>query len=210
MPTVSHSTIRRALEPCGVLVNDTVAERVRRYLELLLRWNRRVNLTSITEPSEILVRHFGESFFAARAVPIEGGRLCDVGSGAGFPGLALRVWVEGLRVTLIEPTTKKAVFLAEVCRELGFEDVEIRRGTMDEFAAQSQFDLVTSRALGRFDELLRWSRAALAERGMTVLWLSARQVEEVRELGGWEWRPPIPLPESKDRVLLVGSPHKAA
>lgn len=206
MRPLTHEAIRRALEPFQVLVNDTAAERVRQYVELLLRWNRRVNLTSITEPSEILTRHFGESFSAARAVPIGGGRLADVGSGAGFPGLALRLIVDGLRVTLIEPTTKKAVFLAEVCRELGFEDVEIFRGTMSEFGARPQFDFVTSRALGRYEELLRWAGDALAAHGRIVLWLSAKQVDGIRQLEGWNWKKEIRVPASKDLAIVVGSP----
>jgi len=197
-------TIRQRLEPFGILVNDTIAGRVRRYTELLLRWNRRINLTSITDPAEILERHFGESFFAAQAVPIERGSLVDVGSGAGFPGLALRALLEGLRVTLIEPTTKKAVFLAEVCRELDFPDVEIFRGTLEEFSGPDCFDYVTARALGRSEELRAWSGRVLRAGGRLILWLGPAEMEDSRADPSWAWGKEIPIPLSKQRFLLVG------
>lgn len=204
MQNLSDETIRQRLRPFGILVNDTVAERVRRYTELLLRWNRRVNLTSITDPAEILERHFGESFFAARAVPIERGSLVDVGSGAGFPGLALRTLLDGLRVTLIEPTTKKSVFLAEVCRELDLPDVDIFRGTLKEFSGSACFDYVTARALGRSEELRALGRGALRAGGWMIAWLGADDVGEFRADRSWTWREGIPIPLSKQRFLLVG------
>jgi len=197
--------IRQALEPFGVAVNAALAGRVRRYAELLLRWNRRVNLTSITEPDEILRRHFGESFFAAYAVPIERGRLIDVGTGAGFPGLALRALLDDLRVTLVEPTTRKSVFLAEVCRELDFIDVEIFRGTMADFGnARGQFDYVTARALGRHRDVLAFAMGLLRPGGKIVLWVGMQDVGEIRRDLSWSWRDPISIPLSEQRCLLVG------
>lgn len=205
MSEFSDEQIQRALEPFGVFVNETLAARVRRYAELLLRWNRRVNLTSISVPEEILRRHFGESFFAAKAVPIERGKLIDLGSGAGFPGLALRALLDDLRVTLVEPTTKKSVFLAEVCRELSFIDVEIFRGTMSEFTnASGQFDYLTARALGHHEETLSFAREVLRPGGKIVLWIGAKDVREVRKESSWTWREPILIPLSDQRFLLVG------
>src|SRR6476660_7599438 len=96
------------------------------YVDLLLRWNDRVNLTAIRAPEEIVTRHFGESIFAARQLfplpEVEAGRtaqVIDIGSGAGFPGLPAKVWAPHIHLTLIESNQKKATFLLEVVRHLG-------------------------------------------------------------------------------------------
>ncbi|MGH9403017.1 MAG: 16S rRNA (guanine(527)-N(7))-methyltransferase RsmG, partial [Terriglobia bacterium] len=85
------------------------------YLGLLLRWNEKINLTAIRTPEECVTRHFAESLFLARHEQLNG-RLLDIGSGAGFPGLALKVAVPELAVTLLEPVAKKRAFLKEVVR----------------------------------------------------------------------------------------------
>ncbi len=122
---VTDAVIQRTLAPYGVPVSAQLAGAIRCYIELLLLWNQKINLTAIRKPREILERHFGESIFAAHAVAISAGRLADLGSGAGFPGLALKLVCPGLTVQLIEANTKKAVFLSEVCRVLNLSGVEI-------------------------------------------------------------------------------------
>ena len=90
----------------GGLSTQEQAEKVAQYMQLLLEWNQSFSLTSVTNPSEILSRHFGESMFATSIVPIRQGRLADVGSGAGFPGLAIKIMRPELDVVLIEPNKK--------------------------------------------------------------------------------------------------------
>src|SRR5258707_15767939 len=87
-------------------------------MSLLVAWNEKINITAIRDPLEMLYRHFCESMYAAVAVPLQGGRLADVGSGGGFPGLALKLVRPELRASLIESNVKKATFLAELVREL--------------------------------------------------------------------------------------------
>src|SRR5207302_9354545 len=88
------------------------------YLDLLLRWNAKTNLTSVREPEEIVTRHFGESLFLARHVSAKAHTAIDVGSGAGFPGVPLKIYSPRLQVTLVESQNKKATFLNEVIRKL--------------------------------------------------------------------------------------------
>ena len=102
------------------------------YVDLLLRWNDRVNLTAIREPEDIVTRHFGESIFAARHLfpppEVEAGttaHVIDIGSGAGFPGLPAKIWAPHIRLTLIESNQKKATFLREVVRHLGLANVDV-------------------------------------------------------------------------------------
>src|SRR5881275_2887369 len=114
----SAAVIRRALLEFKIPSFDDQVLQIQQYIRILLVWNEKVNLTAIRDPLEILYRHFCESMFAAVAVPLVAGRLADVGSGGGFPGLPLRIFRPELQVLLIESNIKKATFLAEVVREL--------------------------------------------------------------------------------------------
>jgi 16S rRNA (guanine527-N7)-methyltransferase len=204
---LSNDQIRAALLPFGLEADDVLARAIRQYVELLLRWNARMSLTSITNPLEILQRHFGESFFAINAASIRGGRLADVGSGAGFPGLALKMALTGLELTLIESNRKKAAFLAEVVRALGLSGVRIRAERVAEVAWEGPgADFVTSRALGSYKELLKWTRKTASPDCWVVLWLGLRDSERFVALSDWSWKEPIPIPLSKERVLLAGQP----
>ncbi len=203
----SYEAIQAALEPYGIHASQELARSIRLYADLLLLWNEKINLTSITQPREIIERHFGESLYAAHTVPITSGRLADVGSGAGFPGLALKLLRPELSVILIEPSGKKAAFLAEVCRELELSKVNVVRGRTGEIMAMEPLlNYVTARAVGQLDRLLAWSAGALAGQGRAVLWLGEDDARRVNAAPGWTWRKPIPIPLSRRRVLLVGIP----
>ncbi len=198
--------IREGLLPFGVDLPQPDVELVHQYLQMLVIWNQRVNLTSIRDPIGILSRHFGESLFAAKKVPIELGRLADVGSGAGFPGLALKIASPALQVKLLEPNLKKAVFLNEVARTLRMANVQVFRGRFAELSSSEVFDFITSRALGKIQELLAWARTRLSPAGSVVLWLGTQDAMSMTHVLGWKWRKPIPIPGSDRRVLLVGVP----
>src|ERR1022692_1287749 len=105
----------------GEPLSPDLAAQLQAYLELLLRWNARINLTAVRDPEQIVTRHFGESLFAARVLRdtgalAAGATLADVGSGAGFPGIPIQLFAPDVRVTLIESQNKKATFLREVVR----------------------------------------------------------------------------------------------
>ncbi len=122
----SAAVIRRALGEFKLPAYEDQVLQIQQYIKILLAWNEKVNLTAIRDPLEILYRHFCESMYAAMAVPVENGRLADVGSGGGFPGLPLKITRPGLRVFLVESNLKKATFLAEVIRDLGLTDARDR------------------------------------------------------------------------------------
>ena len=106
------------IAPLGFELSGSEIEGLRAHYELLVHWNRRINLTSVREPREIVERHFGESLFLAARMP-KVGSVVDVGSGAGFPGLPVAVVRRGLKVTLVESVGKKAAFLRECARDYG-------------------------------------------------------------------------------------------
>src|SRR5712692_3197786 len=205
--TVPLAMVRRSLEPYGIRPSPSQAEAIQRYVALLLQWNQKLNLTSLRNPPEILQRHFGECMFAASAVPISSGRLADVGSGAGFPGLALKIACPELEVVLVESNMKKSAFLSEVVRFLNLDGVEVVRSRMENLSVGPGFaSFVSARAVGHFDGILRWARKALSEEGQVLLWLGAADAEEVSSRHGWRWREPIEIPGSQRRVLLIGRP----
>jgi 16S rRNA (guanine527-N7)-methyltransferase len=207
MPELPDSKIAATLAAFGVAASGELCRAIREYTSLLLLWNQKISLTGITSPAEILERHFAESLFAVSAAPIRARRLADVGSGAGFPGLALGLLLPNCEVTLIEANAKKAAFLAEVARKLKLGRVRVLRERSEEIQLKGPIaDCVTARAAGHFASLLKWSKAALEPGGQLVLWIGATDAKSVAHDPSYVWREPIPIPRSRNRVLLVGVP----
>jgi len=207
MTPLSDDQIARHLKPYGVTCTPPLCEQIRAYVSLLLQWNLKISLTAVTDPAEIVRFHFGESMFAVSSVPILSGRLADIGSGPGFPGLPLRMASTELDLTLIESNTKKATFLAEVVRTIKLDHVTVFRGRMEDLGADiAPFDFVTARAFGQHDKLLRWAHAHLADSGKIVLWLGDDDAALLSQEPLWSWQPPLHIPGSQRRCLLVGSP----
>jgi len=208
---ISDIQIREQLAPFGISPSAEQASQIREYIRLLLLWNRSINLTAITDPIEIIVRHFGESMYASNLLPVENCRLADVGSGAGFPGLAVKIAHPSIQLLLIESNKKKCAFLSEVVRANGLSAVEILPERFEEMRPDHiHANIVTSRALGRFKELIRWSRNALADRGHMVLWVGSDDSTRIARTGGWTWQPPSRIPESRGRFILIGRPVQRA
>ena len=204
--TLSADTIRRALGEFQIAVSDSQVLQIQQYTRILLAWNEKINLTSIRDPLEILNRHFCECMYAASTVPVEHGRLADVGSGAGFPGLPLKIIRPELQVFLIESNVKKATFLAEVIRDLGLAGARVLVSRYEELAEEvAPLDFVCSRALGEFGPFLEWAHSEKVAAKQVILWIGARDLPEIQKIQSWEWREPIPVPHSLRRLLLVGT-----
>jgi len=202
---VTPEIIARALTQYRIAANPQQIEQILLYLNLLLKWNDKVNLTAIRDPLEILHRHFCECMFAAESVPIEHGRLADVGSGAGFPGLPLKIIRPELEIFLIESNLKKATFLAEVIRELALVKTRVIVGRYEDLGEElTPLDYVCSRALGDFEAFLKWAASETLAAKRVVLWVGGRDLEEIRRNTFWMWREPIAVPQSLRRYLLVG------
>ena len=184
-------------------------EKIREYINILLKWNRSISLTTVIDPVEIVSRHFGESMFINCLIPVDNCRLADLGSGAGFPGLALKIASPGLHLSLIESNKKKCAFLLEVIRVLGLQNVEVMPIRFDENRTPSDIaEIVTARALGSFSEILSWAKTALVRRGHLVLWLGGEDAAKLSSIPGWIWQPAVKIPESQRRFVLVGRPRR--
>jgi len=158
------SALLQLEEAFGLELTADQKHRVRVYIEQLRRWNRHINLTSIDRVEEHLRLNFFEAFWAVREFLGERVGLADVGTGAGFPGLAMKIFRPGLAVTLIEPNYKKAVFLKETARTLALT-VEVFVGKGEEFSGWDQVELAVFRALRPPAALLR----VLRSRGIPLL-----------------------------------------
>jgi len=206
------------------------------YLDLLLRWNARTNLTAVREPDNIVSRHFGESLFAARyLLPTTDDQrpttAADLGSGAGFPGLPLKIWAPALQLTLIESQNKKATFLREVIRALQLKDADVFAGRAEDLLRdQSEianhksqiagappspsfgvggihvFDLVTLRAVEHFESALQVATRLVAPSGRLALLIGDSQADTARNHARQlRWSEPVPVPLSSARILLAGA-----
>jgi 16S rRNA (guanine527-N7)-methyltransferase len=204
---LTDQLITRTLEVYGFAPTPAFCESLRLYVDLLLRWNQKIALTTIVDPIEILRRHFGESVFGIAAVPIRLGRLADVGTGAGFPSIPIRMAIPDLSCTLIESNQKKATFLAEVVRTLQLNNVEINRGRMEDFPiASPPFDFVVSRALGIHDQFLSWSANRLTSEGKVIFWIGEQDAAKISLKSNLSWQPLAKIPGSDRRALLIGAP----
>ena len=204
--SASPETIRRALGEFQLTVDDKQVLQIQQYMKILLAWNEKINLTAIRDPREVLYRHFCESMYAASVVPMEKGRLADVGSGGGFPGLPLKIIRPELQIILIESNLKKATFLAEVIRELELTDTQVLVRRYEELGEEvAPLDFVCARALGEFASFLEWALSDQLATKQVILWIGMRDLPEIQKIHSWDWREPIQVPQSLRRLLLVGA-----
>lgn len=206
--SISPKDIRAVLESFQLSITDQFCEQIRVYIDLLLRWNRRISLTSITAPEEIVRTHFAESLLATKTVVKIHGRLADVGTGAGFPGIPLKMFLPSLRLTVIEPNAKKCAFLAEVLRMLELKDVEITQKRYDDVRRpDAPFDIVTARALGQFFEFAEWAESVLAPGGHIMIWTGPDGRLELERRKSVKWLAPFVIPQTKHRLIVIGEPR---
>jgi 16S rRNA (guanine527-N7)-methyltransferase len=200
-------------------LGEAQLQQVSSYLDLLLHWNSRINLTAVRDSENIVSRHFGESFFLAAylfaAGPLPGANVVDVGSGAGFPGIPLKICVSSLHVTLVESNRKKATFLREVIRVLQLSDMEVFAGRAEDLTTSQDVpprpvDVVTMRAVEKFESALSTGADLVRTRtgnlpGRLALLIGMAQAARVPELlPDLRWADPVLIPQSSQRVILVG------
>lgn len=175
--------LRAGAEAIGIAVEDDCLPRYRRYYELLVEWNERFNLTRITSEDDAAVKHLLDSLSALRLSGWGSWRsLADVGSGAGFPGIPLKIARPALAVTLIEATAKKVGFLRAVVRELGLEGVEIVHGRGEECGRRTdfreRFDVVTARAVAKLNALAEYCLPLVAVGGQFIAFKGPEGADE--------------------------------
>jgi len=205
MGCVETAVIAQLLQPF-IELDEMRLRDISTYIDLLLKWNSRINLTAIRDPGEIVQRHFGESLFAAKYAldqkPVE--MAIDLGSGAGFPGVPFAILAPDVRVTLIESQQKKATFLQELIYTLGLKNVKVFAARAESYSGT--VDLVMLRAVERFEQALQMAVRLTEPGGRIALMIGSGQVELARKLGiTVNWSDPVQIPGSHSRELLLGT-----
>ena len=203
MPTLTESAIAELLQPYlssptaypETNTDPSLYAQLSDYLDLLLKWNARTNLTAIRDPEEIVRRHFGESLFAAHHLDPAAMTLLDLGSGAGFPGLPIALLRPEITVTLAESQNKKAAFLREAVRTLGLA-AEIWSARAETMPESRQFHTVTLRAV---DNMAAAIAAAAPRAARELLFLTSSPPILPT---GFTLHPPIPIPNTQSSILL--------
>jgi 16S rRNA (guanine527-N7)-methyltransferase len=177
-------------------------EKFHSYLDLLLHWNQRLNLTALREPQQIIQRHFVESAFVAQRLPAGISSLLDYGSGAGFPGIPIAICRPEIRVTLAEAHGKKATFLREVLRVIDVH-AEVYAGRVETMPAPDRFDAVSMRAVEKMDLAIPVA-VERAKRYLILLTTEKSAVASRTRVTALDWLEPIPLPNAAQMVLAIG------
>ena len=189
-----------------VALDQQLLELTSIYIDLLLTWNSRVNLTAVRDPAQIVQRHFGESFFAAaRLLETDAAEsVIDLGSGAGFPGLPIAMLRPKAQMVLIESHGKRAAFLSEVIRTLKLENVTVFKERAENY--QSSAALVTMRAVENFPKAASLALELVSPGRRLALMIGANQIQGAASLDPKIiWLSPVSIPGGHSRILLVGT-----
>lgn len=171
--------LRAGAAELGLALADPAVELFNKYLIELKKWNEKVNLTALRTDEEIVVRHFLDSLVCCKALQISGqARLLDVGAGAGFPGLPIKIASGSIHLTLLEPSQKKTAFLRHIVGVLGLEGVTVvparLEHALDTPAVKPPFSHIATRGL-KLPELIRYIEPLLGEKGIVALWRGPRK-----------------------------------
>ena len=200
----------------GLNLTEDQISAFNKYYELLYEWNKKINLTAITEPKDVAIKHMVDSLSCFKADLFkENTSLIDVGTGAGFPGLPLKIFYPSLKLTLLDSLNKRVKFLQLVVDELGLKDIEVIHARSEEAARnkkyREKFDLATARAVARLPIICEYCLPFVKDGG-TFIALKGRQYEEeatqaqkaIKVLGG-EIADimPVKLPEIDDKRAVI-------
>jgi 16S rRNA (guanine527-N7)-methyltransferase len=185
------------------LSEEQMAQLVKHY-ELMRAWNRRINLTRIIEPDEAARLHYADSLFGGRFIG-DARRILDIGSGAGFPALPLAVLRPDVKVTALEANQKKSVFLNEAGDEMGLANFNVRTARLESFDL-AEYDLLTSRALDRAEEVLPSIIANLNARQRFMLYCAPDLLAKINNLiGSMIEVKTHPVPQAETRMVAIFS-----
>lgn len=196
--------LRKALPEYGVMLDSEAMVRLSQYLTLLSEWNRKLRLVGSVEPELLVRRHVAESLWLSQLVALHRQTVVDVGSGAGFPGMALQLAWPELQVTLVEANAKKAAFLKTVARTFGRG--RVLQGRLEEVALEG--DLLTARALEHMEEAgPDRFRHLVSPGGRAAFWIGEETAQAWhRSAENWTWEASRTIPGSTRRTITLARP----
>lgn len=208
--------LQRAAAEYGIALSDKQMEQFNRYFELLVEWNEKINLTAITEPKDVAIKHMIDSITAyEEKLFTEGVSVIDVGTGAGFPGLPLKIFCPGIKLTLMDSLNKRIKFLQTVVEELGLTEVECVHARAEEGARNKKyresFDIAVSRAVARLPILCEYCLPFvkkgghfIALKGMQYNDEAIEAAKAIKVMGGSKTEiRPVKLPELDDTRAVI-------
>ena len=199
----------KELESLNITLNDNQIKQFKKYYELLVEYNKVMNLTGITEESLVYLKHFYDSLTLVKAYDFkEEINLCDVGSGAGFPSIPLKIAFPNIKVTIIDSLNKRLEFLKIVVKELGLTNVSLIHSRAEEYNGRESFDVVTSRALADVNIGLELCMPLVKVNGYYLPMVVSYDLGKntINELGGKleeEIKFYLPIENSERRILKV-------
>lgn len=179
---MTKEEFKTALKELNIEITEQQLESLDQFYHLLLEWNEKINLTRITEEQEVYLKHFYDSLTLVKAVNLlEKETLCDVGSGAGFPGIVLKIVFPHLKVTLLDSLNKRVIYLNEIIKELKLEDIVAIHTRGEDY--KDQFDVVTARAVANMEKLTSYTMHMVRQDGLFIAMkgnIEEELTEEVR------------------------------
>lgn len=165
----------------GIEPSDSVISTFEKYLHELKKWSRAYNLTALKKNEDIVIKHFLDSLLYLTVIPEGRWNICDIGSGAGFPGLPIAIVRHELNITLIEPSWKKAAFLKHMKRTLSLANVEVLESRAEDIR-EKIFDIAVTRALFSMSDLIKKTGHLVKENGFFILNKGPKFEEEIKKL----------------------------
>ena len=157
----------RAVEELGININDYQLQQLNNFYKLLKEWNEKINLTRIIEENEVYLKHFYDSLTINKVVDLKTVKtLCDVGTGAGFPGIVLKIIFPNLKITLIDSLQKRINYLNDVIEKLNLKDIEAIHSRGEDF--NNKYDVVTARAVANIEKLVDYTMHLVKKDGIFV------------------------------------------
>ena len=168
-----------AVKELGITLTEEQLIKLDKFYQLLIEWNEKINLTRITEEQDVYLKHFYDSLTIAKVIDLSRKEtLCDVGTGAGFPGIVLKIAYPNLKITLVDSLLKRVKYLNTIIKELELENIHAIHSRGEEY--KDQFDVVTARAVANIEKLLGFTMHLVNKSGIFVA-MKGNIEEEITE-----------------------------
>ena len=167
------------LKKLGITLSTYQLDKLEKFYKLLVEWNKKINLTRIIDKEDVYLKHYYDSLTINKVIDLnEVETLCDVGSGAGFPGIVLKIFYPHLKITLVDSLQKRVNYLNEIIKELDLKDIKAIHVRGEDY--KEKFDVVTSRAVANIEKLMKYTMHLLNKNGVLVA-LKGNIEEELTE-----------------------------
>ena len=164
---MNKKEFEEAVKELGIMLTEEQLIKLDKFYKLLIDWNEKINLTRITEEQEVYLKHFYDSLTIAKVVDLSKKEtLCDVGTGAGFPGIVLKIVYPNLKITLVDSLLKRVNYLNTIIKDLELENIVAIHSRGEDF--KEKFDVVTARAVANIEKLLKFTMHLVAKNGIFV------------------------------------------